>query len=335
MPQSFPNWSLFILFFCSIFLLAITEGMHVACVQVAYRDFPSNYNSLYPNAMQIVKYQNRGNNLQHFLVGRQIVVVCCVFVLGRVTTSDVFFGLSNVAEWFISTYMYSGFAGVIITVILGQISPQIVSSKYPLNYLNIWFIKYIFYFCIFLEETGIANVVWLFGWLVFKIFKNKKESQMHIRLKDNISSGGGGIGGISGGGLQHNDDYYSKQQMLKYLDKLLISEDGDQEDGKTADDDDDDEDDFHTNININELHPLNAGGSRNIGGIGIRKEKKKKKILKDNNKTIQQAAQEFIDVGLEPPCFLKSLSDPDFIPPHLVALKLLEAHVHPQKHLTF
>ena len=332
-PSSFPNWGLFILFFVALFLLGVTEGMHVACVQVAYRDFPSNYRLLYPNALSILDYQNQGNNLQHFLVGRQIVVLFCVFILGRVTTSDDFFGLSNISEVFVSAYIYSGFAGVILTVQIGQITPQIISSKYPLNYLNIWFIKYVFYFCIFLEQTGICYAVWLIGWIFFKITNNRKEISLrrqhgqaneHMRLKDDISG--------------PTDDYYIKQQMLRYLDSLFVNNDNNGNSNETKNNDNDDDDDEFTNINVNELHPLTGGLGGAAGGLNTGKMKtmKKRKKFKGDNKTIQQAAQEFKDLGLEPPCFLKSLSDPDYVPPHLVALKLLENHVMPhQQHLTF
>ena len=63
MPDTLPNYAVFIIFFICLFLLAITEGLHVSAVQVAYQDY-KQYLSTHSRAAAIMKYQNEGRNLQ-------------------------------------------------------------------------------------------------------------------------------------------------------------------------------------------------------------------------------------------------------------------------------
>ena len=166
MPDSLPNYAVFILFFTCLFLLAITEGLHVSAVQVAYQDH-RKYLDPYPRAAAIMKYQNEGRNLQHFLIGRQIIVLFSVFVLGRCTTFDSFFDHS-LPSWIVNYIMFSGFFGVILVVQVGQLVPQIISSNFPIAYMNIRVVSWIYYLCLALEKTGVCYTVWLICWCIHK-----------------------------------------------------------------------------------------------------------------------------------------------------------------------
>ena len=120
---TFPPAAQYFALAVSLFILGTLEGLQIAVVELAHND-PAQYERLYPRAAKLLAFENRGRNVERFLMGRQVLVVFTVFVAARITTFDGFW--ADVPDAFISSVMYSGFLGVILVVIVAQLTPQVI-----------------------------------------------------------------------------------------------------------------------------------------------------------------------------------------------------------------
>eukprot|EP00957_Ditylum_brightwellii_P045045 3417124-Ditylum_brightwellii.AAC.2 len=84
-------------------------------------------------------FRGNGHNLPGFMVGRQLCVVSCFFIIVRVTYLNVeldngnsIFGVSDAAQ----TFFNMGFLGAVITTILGSITWQLMASAFSLAFLS-------------------------------------------------------------------------------------------------------------------------------------------------------------------------------------------------------
>ena len=95
---AFPPWSQYICLAISLLILGVLEGLQIAVVELAHKD-PEQYRRMYPRAAKLLAFENRGRNVERFLMGRQVLVVFTVFVAARITTFDGFW--ASVPETFI------------------------------------------------------------------------------------------------------------------------------------------------------------------------------------------------------------------------------------------
>merc|ERR1712228_444594 len=162
-PTSFPNWTLYIILIIALFIVGVLEGLQIAVVELAHED-PQQYEKYYPRAAKLLKYENTGRNVERFLIGRQLSLVLLVFVCARITTFDVF--IFDIPDWAINSFMFSGFLGVILVVTVAQLTPQVLASAYPVEFLNLYGMNVAFSMCLIVESTGIAHAVWLLCYTV-------------------------------------------------------------------------------------------------------------------------------------------------------------------------
>merc|ERR1711935_624602 len=77
-------------------------------------------------------------NLPGFMIGRQLMVVSCMFFVARVTSvklegdEENIFGVSDAAQELFNT----GLLGALMLTILGSISWQLVASAFPLAFMR-------------------------------------------------------------------------------------------------------------------------------------------------------------------------------------------------------
>jgi hypothetical protein len=99
-----------------------------------------------------------------------VLVVVTVFVAARVTTFDRW--IVEVPNGVRDGIFYSGFLGVVVVAIIGQLTPQILASSFPMHFLNMPGFKYVFYLCLGVEMTGVAQAVWLLSFCINSMFTN-------------------------------------------------------------------------------------------------------------------------------------------------------------------
>jgi len=159
-----PNAVALILFFVLMSVVGLLEGMQIAFFAVARLKKSERGNA--PFAMKTCEllFRGDGHNLPGFMIGRQLCVVSCFFIIARVTSLNVepgfgnnIFGVSDGAQ----TFFNMGFLGAVITTILGSITWQLVASAFPLAFLSNPLVYVFLRICLFLEATGIASGAWV------------------------------------------------------------------------------------------------------------------------------------------------------------------------------
>jgi len=183
--KAVPGWAALLLFILVLFLLGLVEGLQLALVELK-RQKPDTYKDTNKGAYKLGQIAIKGDNIEKFLVGRQVIVVFLVFFAAKLTSITVpgqdF--LFPVPAWVSSIFLETGLLASIVVVIVAQLTPQIVSSVFPVQFLDIAIMRPVYYACIALEFTGIAHACWLFVHLLSVCFgmNSKKEVGMDGKL---------------------------------------------------------------------------------------------------------------------------------------------------------
>lgn len=158
-----------------LFLLAIIgslEGVQIAVFAVAKlrrdgqatpRDTPSAVTA----TCELLFGGDNGRNLPAFMIGRQIMVTSCFFLVAKITTIDIdldsgvgtIFGVSQGVQQFFNT----GLLGAVITTV-NSITWELVASAFPIMFLRNPLVYMLIRVALFLEYIGICSAAWVFGY---------------------------------------------------------------------------------------------------------------------------------------------------------------------------
>jgi len=166
-----PGWAALIIFIVILFWLGVMEGLQVALVELKRVD-ARTYRESHPHAYKLGQMANRKDNVERFLMGRQMFVVFIVFFAAKLTTihsktDDDF--LFPIPDWFRSVFLETGILACVLLVIVAQLMPQIVAAKHPVAFLEFWIMRPGYYACIFLESTGITHITWVISYCLARI----------------------------------------------------------------------------------------------------------------------------------------------------------------------
>ena len=112
-----------------------------------------------------------GQNLQAFLIGRQIFVASLMFIVARVATIEIednednIFGVGNGLQRFLDT----GLLGAVVLTIIGSLAWRIIASTFPLGFMSNPVVYVLIRICLILEGTGLASSAWLLALAIKKI----------------------------------------------------------------------------------------------------------------------------------------------------------------------
>jgi len=160
--KAVPGWASLIIFLVVLFLLGVMEGIQIALVELKRQD-PATYRESHPQAYRLGQIAAKGDNIERFLLGRQVFVVCLVFFAAKLTTihgNDEEF-LFYVPEIVQTLLLETGLLACVIVVIVAQLTPQIVASIYPVEFMQTMVGLPAYYACIALETTGITHFTWV------------------------------------------------------------------------------------------------------------------------------------------------------------------------------
>jgi len=153
-----------ILFFVLMSCVGLLEGMQIAFFAVAKLTKAERGKAKFAMMTCDLLFRGKAHNLAGFMIGRQLCVTLCFFVIARVTTLKVeigtdpnIFGVSDGVQAFFNT----GLLGAVITTILGSITWQLVASAFPLAFLSNPLVYVFLRWCLFLEATGICSGAWV------------------------------------------------------------------------------------------------------------------------------------------------------------------------------
>lgn len=173
-----PSISL-ILFFVLLGVSGILEGMQIASYAVA--KLPSTERESHPLAMKTCNllFSGNGKNLPGFMIGRQVCVTFCFFIMARIATVSIdvdqgeepIFGVSARTQRFLNT----GLLGAVVTTTIGSISWQLVASSFPISFLSNPLVYVLLRWCLIVEATGIFSAAWVLAAIHRRIARFQKD----------------------------------------------------------------------------------------------------------------------------------------------------------------
>ena len=158
-------------------VIGMLEGMQIAFFAVCKLPAAERANSPWANRTVELLFKGDGRNLPGFMVGRQMTVTLCFFIVGRIlsiqvdlddpnhTTDDNIFGMPDPMQKFLGM----GFLGAILTTVLASITWQLVAGAFPLQFLSFPLVYILLNCALALEFTGICHASWFFGIIHKKI----------------------------------------------------------------------------------------------------------------------------------------------------------------------
>ena len=169
-----------VVFFILMSLIGLLEGMQIAFFAVTKMTKDQQGDSKCAKMTCDLLFKGKGRNLPGFMIGRQLCVTLCFFIIARVTTLDVsigvdqnIFGVSDGIQEFFNT----GLLGALITTILGSIAWQLVASAFPIGFLSIPLTYALLVFCLALEATGIVSGAWVVAKINRKLRGIKRDEE--------------------------------------------------------------------------------------------------------------------------------------------------------------
>merc|ERR1719497_192500 len=145
-------------------IVGALEGIQVAFFAVAnMTDAQRRRGAWAEKSCDVLFANNGGRNLPGFMVGRQMCVTLCFFIIARVTTIRLNEGDENIFGYNdgVQTFFETGLLGALITTIVASIMWQLVASAFPMAFLSTPLTYILLVICLALEATGICNGAWV------------------------------------------------------------------------------------------------------------------------------------------------------------------------------
>merc|ERR1719411_165149 len=152
-----------ILFFVFMSIVGMLEGMQIAFFAVARMTEEERSRSKWAKRTCDILFFGEARNVPAFMIGRQMCVTLCFFIIARVTTvklqpgDENIFGVSDGAQAFFET----GLLGALITTIVASIVWQLVATAFPMAYLSSPITYLLLRFCLGLKWTGLCQGSWV------------------------------------------------------------------------------------------------------------------------------------------------------------------------------
>ncbi len=159
----------FVLFFGLVCFLGLLEGIQIAAFAVV--KLPSHIVASNPAADANCQLVFSGRNFKAVLIGRQICVTTSMFLLARITTTDVdptdlidtsttmstVLGLPAGIQDFFNT----GLPGALITTIVASLWWRILAASFPIAFMGNPVVYWTIRLCLCLEASGVFSAAWL------------------------------------------------------------------------------------------------------------------------------------------------------------------------------
>jgi len=177
MWEGVPPGITVILFFGFMAVVGMLEGMQIAFFAVARMPEEERGKSDWAKKTCDVLFANDGRNLPGFMVGRQMCVTLCFFIIARVTTIRLNEGDENIFGYGdgVQAFFETGLLGALITTIVASIMWQLVASAFPMAFLSTPITYVLLRWCLFLEWTGLCQGAWVFAMLLRKAIGYKRD----------------------------------------------------------------------------------------------------------------------------------------------------------------
>lgn len=177
-PTAHPVLCLFVFIFLILFF-GLLEGGHVCVVDVSKHSnetFKEKYKGA--AATHSYFYGRRIRNVGKYLMGRQVMVIFTQFFLGSLVAFPgmTYFPFTDhkFPTLFKLIFVDTGLLNVTFVTWIGSLVPQLIATRYPVQFLNIIPIKVIVIAGLVIEASGVAHFSWVLHNVIAHIFKMDK-----------------------------------------------------------------------------------------------------------------------------------------------------------------
>lgn len=160
-----------VLFFVLLGVVGLLEGSQIAYFAVSKLQKSERGEKFFQKKTCEILFVNNNHNLAAFMIGRQLCVVSCMFVIARVTSVKLqegepnIFGVSDATQALFNT----GLLGALIVAVIGSVTWRLLSAAFPMVFLAMPFTYILLRFCLFLEMTGLLHGAWVLAAIHKKI----------------------------------------------------------------------------------------------------------------------------------------------------------------------
>lgn len=181
MWDSVPPAASVVIFFVLLAVVGQFEASQIAYFAVAKMTDAERGDSYFAKKTCDLLFLNRGRGLAAFMIGRQLSVVSCMFIIARITSVVVEEGEENL--WGVSDGIQeifnTGLLGAVIVAIIGSISWRLVASAFPLFFIRNPIVYVFLRICLLLEMTGVCSGAWVLA-AIHKRIAGFKRDEVYI-----------------------------------------------------------------------------------------------------------------------------------------------------------
>eukprot|EP00551_Chaetoceros_affinis_P005974 CAMPEP_0203666140 /NCGR_PEP_ID=MMETSP0090-20130426/3220_1 /ASSEMBLY_ACC=CAM_ASM_001088 /TAXON_ID=426623 /ORGANISM="Chaetoceros affinis, Strain CCMP159" /LENGTH=531 /DNA_ID=CAMNT_0050529927 /DNA_START=182 /DNA_END=1777 /DNA_ORIENTATION=+ len=183
-----PSWASMIIFFVLMCFAGLMDGMQIAAF--ALLNIPEEELRHHPVAYTNCQLMFSGQNLQSFLIGRQVFVAALIFIVARIAAISgpdgyTIFGASDYIQGFYNT----GLLGSIVLTNFGSLMWRIVASNVPVAFMSNPVVYVIIRVCLLFEGTGICSASWGLA-RIHKAIAGYKPDGFYLEKEEEEEEGG-------------------------------------------------------------------------------------------------------------------------------------------------
>jgi hypothetical protein len=184
MWEGVPTWASVVIFITFLCLVGLMDGMQIAAF--ALMNVPDEELHQHSVAYTNCQLMFSGQNLQSFLIGRQVFVASLMFIVARIASINgpegyVIFGVPGAVQGFFNT----GLLGSVVLTIVGSLVWRIVASSYPLAFMSNPMVYIVIRMCLIVEGSGLCKASW--GIAHFhKYFCDMKPDEIYLLSEDTL-----------------------------------------------------------------------------------------------------------------------------------------------------
>jgi hypothetical protein len=142
-----------------------TQGSFVGLAPIN----PEIYKDTHPLSYLCNKVMVKGDNLDRYLMGRQFMVCCIVFIINMSAGPAGDVQLWGLPEGVKTAFFGVGLAMIFFTAMIGQLNSQVNASVCMLDYCNNYFSIFTMWVAMAIEFTGLLHASYLIAMLVNKL----------------------------------------------------------------------------------------------------------------------------------------------------------------------
>lgn len=167
-----------IVFFVLMGVVGTLEGAQIALFALVNleKDELENYST----ASRICRLAFNGNNLQAFLIGRQVLVTVCTFLIAKIISLNVVPGkdgnIFHVPDG-VQLFFNTGLLGAVITTVFSSLIWRVIASDFPTLFINNLVALAILRLCLLLERSGLCASAWISARLHNVVAKYQPDSK--------------------------------------------------------------------------------------------------------------------------------------------------------------